>query len=258
MAEVATTTVDRTRDSLGRKKSPGRPVTRRPGINSHYSPEIGKLICKGLANSLPFAIACQSIGVSAATATGWNDKGIDDPDGPYGRFARNVDKARGIAVAKRLKRITLAAQGGTVLKKVVTDPEGGTTVTETEQPANWQADKWVLEVTEREHFGPRQTIDSTNRTETISLNVSANLSVSALGTLQALLAKLKSGNESNPAKTGLQTIVVESSGQGSGKALPSTLNRLDAATETIGNLSVDQSLGPQGGNLTIPTGQPGE
>lgn len=256
MAEVASVVGDRTRDSLGRRKSPGRPLKRRPpGRTGKYHPDIGRAICREIANSVPMSVAAGIVGATPAMVGSWYAKGCDNPHGKYGAFARNVAKAQSIAVKRQLKNVTKSARGGQVIRKTTTDPEGGTTVVETELAPQWQAGKWLLEVTDRESFGPRQTIDSTQRVEQIALNVSANLSDGDLGKLAELLARLKGGNETAPAKAG--AIIVES-GQANGQRLAGTLNSLDRTSETIGNVDIPQPLAPQGGNLTIPAGQPGE
>ncbi len=247
MTEVATVERLVARDSIGRVKSPGRPVKNRAtGRKTGYKPEIGKAICKEIAKSVPFSLACRCLGISEETARGWNEKGISDPKSIYGPFSRNVERARGYAVRRRMKRIDKSAIGGQVIAETTIEKANGeTTTTKKLLAPQWQADKWLLEVTEREAFGPRSTVETIGNDRAIAIN--ATIQAPDLTALAGMLQRVL-GIAPAP-------IILEATREPSGKSLASPLDSLDATADPIGNGNVLQSVAPCGGNLAIPAAE---
>ncbi len=192
MSELKTVATLPKTDSLGRKRSTGRPrkIRAQCGRPTTYTPEIGKAICKELANGLPFTMACGCAGVNEDTARGWEANGRETQTGPFAAFSRNVERARAIAVRRRMKRITASAIGGaTVAKSTRRHKDGSETETTKQTAPDWKADAWILERTERETFGQHRTVDIATRGE-LDLTVRNEINPTDLALLSGLLAKV--------------------------------------------------------------------
>lgn len=144
-------------------KSPGRPPKRLNGAPSNYSPEIGKAICKQVARGTPVTVAARCLGISEDTVLGWSKKGADNPDSRFRRFAINLDKARGIATRRRVRRVEKAAAGGAIVSRTTTTKaDGSETTAERYAAPAWQADAFLLERLEPELFGKQRVDGGTN------------------------------------------------------------------------------------------------
>ena len=83
--------------------------------------EITKNICENIKNGIPFKYACKICGVSKSTFYNWHNKGKKANDGLFKEFYDEVEEAKAVAIALRLKRIYKAGE------------------------KNWKADAWWLE-----------------------------------------------------------------------------------------------------------------
>lgn len=85
------------------------------------NPELTKNICKNIKNGIPFKYACKICGISKSTFYNWHNKGKKANDGLFKEFYDEVEEAKAVAIALRLKRIYKAGE------------------------KNWKADAWWLE-----------------------------------------------------------------------------------------------------------------
>ena len=98
------------------------------------NPELTKNICKNIKNGIPFKYACKICGISKSTFYNWHNKGKKANDGLFKEFYDEVEEAKAVAIALRLKRIYKAGE------------------------KNWKADAWWLERVCNE-FNPKKKFE---------------------------------------------------------------------------------------------------
>ncbi len=113
----------------GGKKRARRPRRTTPQEDAPYRLEELKALTDYLAISTPFELACTKAGIKPASAYDWRQRAEAAEDGKpiVGRPARPCDvrfleackEAEARDVITRLARITKAAQGGTVIQRLV-------------------------------------------------------------------------------------------------------------------------------------------
>lgn len=98
------------------------------------NPELTKNICKNIKNGIPFKYACKIGGISKSTFYNWHNKGKKANDGLFKEFYDEVEEAKAVAIALRVKRIYKAGE------------------------KNWKADAWWLERVCNE-FNPKKKFE---------------------------------------------------------------------------------------------------
>lgn len=129
------------------------------------TPAIQRAIIRAVAHGMALEPAAQLVGIDGKTATEWYRRGEGlmptRPSTPlYAAFAAAVKKARAQDEARRVRRITKAGQGGTVVyEKITTYPDGRELKEVRYADPQWTADAWVLERSRPESWGKKERID---------------------------------------------------------------------------------------------------
>lgn len=157
--------------------------TRVVGRPSLFSVQIGRQICRYVADGTPLAHAARAVGVSHSTLNDWRQKGLvamadGDYAGEYARFAQELEIASGRAVASRVRNIKSAGESG-----------------------DWRADAWHLERT-TEDFRRKQSVEHSGQIvrQSVEINLSANLSPDQMLLFGALLAQALPAQQNGPAE----------------------------------------------------------
>jgi hypothetical protein len=150
-------TIDVTSSAVpgGRARSRGRP----PVLTPQLKDQIVALVRE--VGALTTAARC--VGVPVSVAREWLSRGLgNDPKRPrtklYASFADGVEKARGDFVARRIRRIEHAAEGGT-----------------------WTADAWAVERVDPDTWGRKDRVDVS---ATITVAEVRGLLIAVIGVLE--------------------------------------------------------------------------
>jgi hypothetical protein len=119
----------------------GRGIRRLGGRPTTLTPALSEQIIALVRDVGALATAARCAGVPVSVAREWLARGFgNDPNRPrtalYASFADGVEKARGEFVARRIRRIEQAAEGGT-----------------------WTADAWAVERVDPDTWGRRDRLD---------------------------------------------------------------------------------------------------
>jgi hypothetical protein len=119
----------------------GRVIRRLGGRPTTLTPALSEQIIALVRDVGALATAARCAGVPVSVAREWRARGFgNDPNRPrtavYASFADGVEKARGEFVARRIRRIEQAAEGGT-----------------------WTADAWAVERVDPDTWGRRDRLD---------------------------------------------------------------------------------------------------
>jgi hypothetical protein len=119
----------------------GRVIRRLGGRPTTLTPALSEQIIALVRDVGALATAARCAGVPVSVAREWLARGFgNDPNRPrtalYASFADGVEKARGEFVARRIRRIEQAAEGGT-----------------------WTADAWAVERVDPDTWGRRDRLD---------------------------------------------------------------------------------------------------
>jgi transposase len=165
-----------------RRKEDGRPTKLTPAIQD--------AIVHAVSQGVPFVQAALLTGVSGYSAQEWLRRGegreARPPTPLYTAFAAAIAQARAQDEARRVLRITQAAQGGAVIEEKTTTKSSGevTRYTKYKMP-EWQADAWILERSRPETWGQKTRMDVHLAIQQIATKLAADLGL----TPEAILAE---------------------------------------------------------------------
>jgi hypothetical protein len=166
-------------------------MARRAGPKPKLTPALQDAIAHAVSQGIPLFQAGLLGGVSGATAQEWYRRGCgtDDRLGTplYQAFATAIDTAKAQDEARRLRRITQAAEGGSIIaEKTVTHAGSGQITREVKyKVGEWTADAWVLERTRPETYALKTRVDLQVTIQQIAAKLAAEMGL----TPDAILAE---------------------------------------------------------------------
>lgn len=162
------------------RNPPGtHPTPGRPGYLTNT--DTANRILKALKTGLPLKHAAAAAGISYNALNNWTNRGIAAQEAKtaghkvrkselvYLEFAEAVARARAEGLERCAANIANVAEGGFVVKETTRrfwDKTAGEWVTETDivrAAPDWRASAWVLERTDREHFGRSAQVEVSGR-----------------------------------------------------------------------------------------------
>jgi hypothetical protein len=168
-----------------------RGVRRLGGRPTTLTPELSAQIVALVREVGALATAARCAGVPVSVAREWLSRGLGNDSnrpqtGLYASFADGVEKARGEFVARRIRRIEHAAEGGT-----------------------WTADAWAVERVDPDTWGRKDRVD-----------VSATITVAEVrGLLLAVIGVLERYVPVERRETELANLLAEARELGDGRVL---------------------------------------
>jgi Transposase len=165
--------------------------------HTKLTPELHQAIVSTIAGGVPLASAARLHNVEAKTLQQWLRYGEGAQRARpafehYARFAEAVRQAEAMDEAKRVLRISQAAQGGQLLyERTTTAPDGRVTTERRYQAPQWTADMTHLERTRPDIWARKTEVDLRIRRDQIAEKVAAETGLSVAEVLAEAERMLK-------------------------------------------------------------------